>query len=255
MKEVFETIKTRINSPLFGYIIIAFLTINWKVIAYLVAGEVAILERIEYFERNTTIDTLLIFPLLFALICPWINWMYLLASKKPTEWINNIQIDHDIKIQNKIKELEQITSSREEELLSQIDRDKEIDKIEDPDKKAEVISEIEKLRTERDKLKLDLYTESGKKIINDRDKFLNVYRQLEVIRNLVKNDPDNYERRYANLLSDYISHLINMGEQDNVKTYINEELNLREQMAKKNPALYEQSYNDSLKKYKQWVTH
>jgi hypothetical protein len=241
MKEILEAFRTRISSPLFGYLIIAFFAINWKAIFYLLAGEVPTLERIEYFESNTTINTLLTFPLIFAVlgtsIYPWINYLFLYICKKPTELRNRIQVQSEHSLLLEKQNLEQVRTSsladREKELIERAIRDKELENIEESDEKKKIKSEIERLRRERDEIRLDIYTNTGNTIINDRDKFLNVYRQLEIVRNLVKDDPDKYQVRYASLLNDYANRLAKDGNKEEANKYYSEEREVRKLIEEK----------------------
>jgi len=81
MREIFEALGSRIKSPLFGYAAIAFVAINWRSLFYLMAAKVTAVERIKYFENNTTFYSLILLPIVFAtigaIIYPWINALFL----------------------------------------------------------------------------------------------------------------------------------------------------------------------------------
>ena len=158
MKEILEAIRSRISTPLFGYLIFSFLVINWKPLFYLLSGEVTALQRIEYFESNTTYMSILILPVGFAvfgtIIYPWINYLFISMCKKPTYLINCVQAQSEHALLIEKQNLEQtrasLLASREIELIERAERDKKLENIDDSDTKEKIKSEIEKLRIERD---------------------------------------------------------------------------------------------------------
>lgn len=158
IKEIIESMGTRIRSPLFGYYFFLFLTINWKPIFYVLMSDTKVTERISYFENATSIYSLLIVPIILAAIgavaYPWINYYFLNLCKKPTELRNNIQAQSEHALIQKKQELEKIRnellSVKETELIDRAKRDQELDEITDNNLKIKLKSEIEKLRKERD---------------------------------------------------------------------------------------------------------
>lgn len=160
MKEIFEAIGSRIKSPLFGYVMIAFIAINWRSLFYLIASDVTAIERIKYFEENTTVNSLIFLPVIFAafgaIIYPWINAIFLYLCKKPTELRNSIQALSEHSLLIKKQELEEVRSEllkkREQELIDRAKRDEELESLEDTETKEKIKDEIERLRKEKDQL-------------------------------------------------------------------------------------------------------
>lgn len=159
MKEIIEAFSTRIKSPLFGYSFIAFFVINWKAIFYLFFAKAAILERFQFIENNTSTFSLFIYPVGFAvlgaIVYPWINYIFVNFSKKPTELRNIIQAQSEHTLLSKKQELENIRTSllanKEVELIERAQRDSKLETIQDLETKEKLKTEIEQLRKEKDK--------------------------------------------------------------------------------------------------------
>jgi hypothetical protein len=62
MKDIIDTIDSRIKNPFFGYFILALLSLNWAQIFYLLADSSSVTNRITYFKNATDIYSLLIIP-------------------------------------------------------------------------------------------------------------------------------------------------------------------------------------------------
>ncbi len=160
MNEIFEAFATRIKSPLFGYTVFALFIINWKSLIYVIASKETIIERFVYFDSNTSYYSLLVWPLLIAIcgaiIYPWINYIFLLACKKPTELRNNIQASSEHVLLVQKQDFEEMRAAlladKERELIERAKRDEQIEEIENEDTKEGVKEEIKKLRKERDEL-------------------------------------------------------------------------------------------------------
>ena len=182
IKEIIESMGTKIRSPLFGYYFFLFLTINWKPIFYVLISDTKVTERISYFENATSIYSLLIVPIILAAIgavaYPWINYYFLNLCKKPTELRNNIQAQSEHALIQKKQELEKIRnellSVKETELINRAKRDQELDEITDNNLKIKLKSEIEKLRKERDSFN------SRKKETNNKVNIKHLKEQLEL---------------------------------------------------------------------------
>ncbi len=95
MKEIFEVIESRVRSPLFGYFVFAFISVNWNPLFYLFVEKTRVLNRIQYFQDHTDWLTLLIFPLVTAMVLsiayPWVNYGFLHLRKFPTDLRNKLQ--------------------------------------------------------------------------------------------------------------------------------------------------------------------
>ena len=75
-KEVKDFFSERLRSPIITSISFVFFLLNWPSLFNLVFGDTTVLERIEYFDANTTICSKYVFPVVFgfmlASIWPWI---------------------------------------------------------------------------------------------------------------------------------------------------------------------------------------
>ena len=160
MKEIFEAIDTRIKNPIFGYFIAALVALNWQAFFYLFADNGSAESRIFYFDNNTDLYSILIFPFLFSgtysVAYAWINYLLIRICKWPTELKNELQADSEHNFLVKQKELEELRaemlSSAESELIERAKRDVELNKIEDEKIKNKLKDELNQLRTERDEL-------------------------------------------------------------------------------------------------------
>ncbi|WP_019557129.1 hypothetical protein [Thiomicrorhabdus arctica] len=154
MKEVMESIFSRISSPLFGYFFFAFIAFNWEEIFYLFASKLSAEMRIEYFNEHTGFDSLFFFPLmlafLYSFLYPWIHYVFLGISKIPTDLKNSLQADSESKLILEKQKFEsanaKLLATLEEGLIDRAKREVEINKIEDEDIKEKLKAEVEGVR-------------------------------------------------------------------------------------------------------------
>jgi hypothetical protein len=164
VKEVIEAVNSRINTPYFGYSILAFLALNWRGFFYLVFSKGKPEEKLALFDAQTDVYTLLIYPLaigaLVAAITPWLRFLFGKIEKKPKEMYENqlLEATHNKTI--KQTQLEQSRSDlfavKEQELIERAKRDDEITDIENPETKEKLINQLNVIRSERDKLSQEL---------------------------------------------------------------------------------------------------
>lgn len=169
MKDLLDEIDTRIKSPFFGYFLFAALAINWAPIFYLLVHDGHVDARIEYFKENTDFINLFLFPFLLAALYsvayPWLQFAFMRASTKPTELRNALQATSEHKLITVQQDLEVARNKalkiEEEELIDRAKRDEELNEIEDEELRSKLQSEIDALRSERDKLKDATATTEG----------------------------------------------------------------------------------------------
>lgn len=191
MKEILEAFGTRIKSPLFGYAVIAFVAINWRPLFYLIVADETAIERISYFENNTTYYSLFLLPIFIAaigaILYPWLNYVFLYLCKKPTDLRNSVQALSEHTLLLKKQELEEARSTllakKERELIERAKRDEELESIEDSDAKERIKFEIEKLREERNKL---AHTSKNMPMNEKRERMSNVANSLKSMADIAK---------------------------------------------------------------------
>ena len=125
-------------------------------------------ERLALFDAKTDIYTLLIFPLaigaLVAASTHWLRYLFGLIERKPRELVENLQLEADHKKTIKQTQLEQSRSDlfavKEKELIERAKRDEEVADIEDSETKEKLISQLNKIRNEREQLSEELQKKS-----------------------------------------------------------------------------------------------
>jgi len=133
---------------------------NWKPLFYLFFENEGVLERFAYFDGNSDLWSLLIKPVTLAAFLavsyPWVNYLFLCLSAKPTDLRNSLQAKSEHNLLVKKQELEEARSllleTAEKELIGRAQRDEELNQIEDAELREKLKSEIETLRNERDEL-------------------------------------------------------------------------------------------------------
>ena len=190
MKELIDALESRVKSPLLGYFFLALFVINWRPIFYLIFENAPILERIKYFDSNSSSVSLLVWPLVFTAIVtvayPWVRYSLVFLSIKPTELINLLQAQIEHKLLLKKKELEElrskILSHAERELIERAKRDGELDEIEDEQIRDKLKSELDQLRKYRDS------KEDGSRLSSAQSKFNELMGMAETYRERARGD-------------------------------------------------------------------
>jgi tetratricopeptide (TPR) repeat protein len=158
MKDIVEAFFTRVKSPLFGYFVFSVIAINWKAISLLLFSTDDLLDKIEIFDEATSRYCLFIYPLILSIFLtityPWINYLFLLIARKPTELRNLLQAESEHKMLQKKVELETLRSeylgSKERELLERAKINEEVENIDNEEVKTKLQSEIKELRKQID---------------------------------------------------------------------------------------------------------
>ncbi len=154
IKEIFESLRSRIKSPFFGYAFFFSVFINWKVWFYLLFANIGVLAKFTYFDDNTTYNSLIWLPLGFAIlpsiISPWIRLFFIWTAAYPTTQKNILQVRAENKIhseKNRLKKLNtEFQAIKEENIISMAERDEKVKNIEDKDVREFTQKEIEHSR-------------------------------------------------------------------------------------------------------------
>ena len=160
MNDLIEAVRARIKTPYFGYAVLAFLALNWRGIFLLATTTGSPEVRLSAFDSVTNHYTLLIFPLfvgaVVAALTSWIQYLFEWISRKPLELIENIHLEASHKKTIKQAQLEESRSKlfavKEIELIDRAKRDEVIANIEDEATKQKIMSQIDSIRQERDRL-------------------------------------------------------------------------------------------------------
>lgn len=160
MNDILDALSARIKSPYFGYSVLAFLGLNWRGIFLLFSLNGTAYERIHAFDLETSIYSLLLFPLLVgtavALSSPWIRFFFAYFSRIPLELADNVSLNLEHRKAIRQAELERTRSDlfavKEDELIERAKRDEKIAEIDNQEVQAKLNAQIEELRKERDQL-------------------------------------------------------------------------------------------------------
>lgn len=163
LKEIFDALSQRIKSPIFGYIILAFIVINWKVIFCFLFSNEPVFVKFNYFDANTDPYHLYWYPLVFGLIAaltsPYIsNWGAWWATKP----INAMRIREVSAAHEVLQAKNQLAAERDNEkaiyeqsLIDQAKRDQEISEIEDEKIRQDLEEKVKSSRDETNRIPLD----------------------------------------------------------------------------------------------------
>jgi len=155
MKELVETIDSRIKSPIFGYYFFLLFSINWKAFFFLLADNGSVEGRIKFFENTTSIATVIFYPfsiaLLLAILHPWISYTLTWFNKKPTKLKNSLlaEGEHEFLIQQtEFKRMrDAVLEIEEEKLITRTkEREGKLSEISDDDLRDNLRNEINELR-------------------------------------------------------------------------------------------------------------
>lgn len=153
MKDIFDAIDSRIKSPVFGYFLLSMFAFNWQPIFFLLFDDGSVIDRIAYFDEHTNAETLLVLPLIFTALYPWLQYAFIWINSKPHELKRSL---HNTAEHTDIMKKQKLARERkeyEETLVSNvIERAKTDQKVaeefEDEDTREKVQSEIESIRKE-----------------------------------------------------------------------------------------------------------
>lgn len=150
IKEIFEAFSQRIKSPIFGYVIIAFLAANWKPVFFLLFSGEPTPVKFTYLDENTSWATLFWLPLIIgvlaALAAPWISLAGAIWAESPT----NKKRIRAVKAANEVSKLRnELRDEQNKEVGSLIEsarQDAEVQKIEDEKSRMQLQEQIDEIR-------------------------------------------------------------------------------------------------------------
>ncbi|WP_299940475.1 hypothetical protein [uncultured Microbulbifer sp.] len=170
MKEFIAAVNSRIKSPFYGYFILSFFVFNWRAIFLLLVTGGTGLVRLETFDNQTNIWTMLWYPLISSLILaiasPWVRYCFGLVERMPLQKIDFLLLDAEHLKNIRQEELEKsrnkLLAVKESELIDRALRDEKLEKVKDEEAKQNVKEEIDNLRDKRDNLSNKLEAPSPK---------------------------------------------------------------------------------------------
>lgn len=160
LKDIFDSASSRIKTPYFGYFIFFIFTFNWKEWAILFLSDSSFTNRLEHFEVNTSLWSLIIWPLTAALVItiinPWFRLLLLKISYKPNVRINKEQAKSESETLQVKAELEReraiYQKIQEERVISEAETDSKIASIEDEKVRVRAKEKVDELRQQKDTL-------------------------------------------------------------------------------------------------------
>lgn len=152
IKEIFEAFSQRIKSPIFGYVILAFLAVNWKPVFFLLFSGEPASAKFTYLDTNTSWWALLVLPLFFgvlaALAAPWVSLWGAIWAESPTnkKRIRAVKAANEVsKIKNELREEQNKAVGS---LIESAKQDAEVQKIENEQVRLEVQKQINEIRNQ-----------------------------------------------------------------------------------------------------------
>lgn len=159
IKEIFESFKNRVSSPIFGTFTSSWITCNWKIFLYLFASDIKTSKKVELITERlnlvTKYERLILGPLLLSFVILfvvplirnwyltfsiWIEGMMQEQKIKHEEWLNDRKLFGE-RSQNvitySVKEIEEIKNK-----LNNLSDEIRKKNIQDPNKIAEDIGNI-----------------------------------------------------------------------------------------------------------------
>lgn len=161
MDDLLEALKARISSPVLGWFSLALIAINWKAFFYLAFQDGDAIDRIKYFEANTSFDSLTIWPLLFsivfAVLYPWLIFFLGWLTTKPIELKEKLAAESEHKLILEKKRLESaraaLIADLELELIERAKRDQKVEELDNEELKNKLKVELDQLRAQGDSSK------------------------------------------------------------------------------------------------------
>jgi len=155
IKDIFESLSSRIRSPYFGYFVIFSISLNWKSWLLLIWDDFPLQERIVEFEQSTSFLCLILIPFILgiisALITPWLKLAIVKVNSIPTAKNNLEQAKAESNLLEQKALLEKnrdnILAVEEDKLIGKAKRDEEIRSIEDAESRERLEEEVQRLRS------------------------------------------------------------------------------------------------------------
>lgn len=153
--EIFDTFQSRVRSPIFGSIAVAFVIFNWQPLFYLVFENAGATDKFNFFEANTTVKSKYVWPiiagLIFATSAPWIAFASSWIASKPTLLLRAHQLRQrnetkTLELSLKIQREKQFAEGAAELTKKALERSEKTEEIEDPQTKEDLQKQIEGLR-------------------------------------------------------------------------------------------------------------
>ncbi len=154
IKELFEIVNSRLNTPIIGNSIFACLIFNWQAFVLLLFGDPDLDKRIATFSNEATFVSFILLPIVLGLAYsaahPFISLFGSWLVKRPVQARRLMQLSSDSDYETQKQDFELQRKRRlakiEEELVAQAKRDEEISNIQDPALREKYASQIDEIR-------------------------------------------------------------------------------------------------------------
>lgn len=158
-----EAIGNRLKTPYYGYVLLAFVAVNWREIFYVLAANVPVDEKIEYFDSRTSVLELLIIPLCVgaavSIVAPWLKLAFEYISTRPASMIAEraLQAEHKLTIlRTKLEhDRNKMFAEQEQAVIERARRESSLAEIEDPVARDKAETELHEIRLQQAKLDKD----------------------------------------------------------------------------------------------------
>ncbi len=102
LKETLDAWLARVKSPVLGYIVLAFVLVNWKPLWFLAFADQSVIDKFEFFDARTDSWSLYVWPVSIGLVAataaPWVELLGAWIAQLPTLLRKKIQDNHDTEV-------------------------------------------------------------------------------------------------------------------------------------------------------------
>lgn len=156
MKDLLDAINTRVKEPYWGFFLLSFIAFNWRGLFLLCFATGTAQEKLDLFDSETTFTSLIILPIITALIVllitPWLKVCFGKIMRIPYEILNTQELNREHKYISEKTKLEdsraQAIANKEIKLIEKARRDEDIESINNQNVKENLKREIEEVRAE-----------------------------------------------------------------------------------------------------------
>jgi len=152
--DIAEAVKERVKSPVLGYVVLAFVAINWRELSLLIFSPSPLVYKLALFDETTTAWGLFVLPsfagIAYVVITPWLHVFSVAVSGYPVRLRRKLLDDAQQEVELRKQEYEQLRTealaNREKEVIDRAKRDADVSEIDDEEVRTKAESDLKWLR-------------------------------------------------------------------------------------------------------------